>query len=761
MVVTLVLQVLLILSCYSIVSIQIAIIALSYDAINIPIGYYYDDSTASIEVCPKGHYCVNAIKHSCRGGYYGSTTGLSNENCSGLCSPGWYCRAMATSSKQYACGSDPRFYCSSGSEHRLSVAQGYYAVDYYAGDDHNDGGYSNQVICDRGSYCIRGVKHLCPAGRYGSVQQSSNSSCTGACAAGFYCIAGSTNERAMPCGNSSVYCPEGTSTPFLVSKGYYSVNRGGNDTTYYKAVSSSTYQNHPYNFTYYNTLLNSTVTELKDNITLLYHNYTMRSNVRNWYPYEFQTGQVLCEPGYFCLNGRENPCPGGRYGSVSGISHASCEGVCEAGYYCPIGSTLSKQYECGDASVFCIAGSNAPTPVQAGYYSISEIDSSDVHLQTSERKCEPGYYCAYGIRKKCSKGYYGETFGLVTHTCTGECYPGYYCNEGSTSPAENECGDPNYYCPGFGNYHPTLIDTGYYSIGGTEATRTGQLISPMGYYAVNGILRACSSGRYGSVEGLSSALCSGYCNQGYYCDVASTSPYMHLCRGDNVFCPAQSGAPITVPIGFYTYDYTEKECPAGYYRNMLLYEDESLLDVFSFIGTNATAPCELCPLGTYKPFTGDSLSECITCNSSSSTSSDDRLSCTCTEVLPTGVISRFNIWTSACDYYDVSLQPYLNDSQYSLNGSDSTIARYSIKECPVGYYCSEGVRYKCPYGYYGSRVRESDPYCSGLWYQLFTYTYIHTQTSIVTLIIHPSYHTQCRRVLLSLGQHVQVPSAMR
>lgn len=93
------------------------------------------------------------------------------------------------------------------------------------------------------------------------------------------------------------------------------------------------------------------------------------------------------------------------------------------------------------------------------------------------------------------------------------------------------CGNTNLYCPGYGNYQPTIVSKGYYSIGLNESTRTDQRIAPKGSYAVNGILYKCSAGRYGAIEGLSSSSCSGVCNiNGYYCPryYSSTSLLSYL-----------------------------------------------------------------------------------------------------------------------------------------------------------------------------------------------------------------------------------------
>ena len=61
-------------------------------------------------------------------------------------------------------------------------------------------------------------------------------------------------------------------------------------------------------------------------------------------------------------------CPAGRYGLNTGISSELCTGPCDLGYYCPIGSSKSTQFECGGSEFFCPIGSATPQHVYLGYY---------------------------------------------------------------------------------------------------------------------------------------------------------------------------------------------------------------------------------------------------------------------------------------------------------------------------------------------------------------------------------------------------------
>jgi hypothetical protein len=260
---------------------------------------------------------------------------------------------------------------------------------------------------------------------------------------------------------------------------------------------------------------------------------------------------AICEPGYYCLNdGVRRQCPPGRFGSEFGISSPRCTGVCEIGYFCEAGSISSKQNECGGSNLYCPIASHTPQIVDIGYYSV-DIDNSTITTRGVERRCEPGHYCVNGIKYMCKAGFYGGEYGHINETCSGLCNPGYFCPMGSLFSDEVMCGDASRYCPGNDAY-PKVVDDGFYSIGGNESTRVGQSIATIGKYAQDGILRSCRAGYYGSTEGLKTPSCSGSCViPGYYCTTASISPFMNICGGDNVICPARSVAPLEVSLIYF------------------------------------------------------------------------------------------------------------------------------------------------------------------------------------------------------------------
>jgi len=347
--------------------------------IPVPVGYYSKNADGSfltnvdsiktrsqISLCEKGYYCTLGIRYVCDSGYYGNEEGLTTSSCSGKCPAGFFCEAGTAEPYSRPCGKSPSTYCPKGSSHPLPTALGYYAVS----SKNTEGGYANQIICPRGAYCIDGVKYLCPSGRYGGQVMETNSSCTGLCHAGNYCPPGSTYIRQNGCGNSSVYCPQGSGAPIKVSIGHYTVgNEYVNNTWDWAEIQSHA------GFTQYEG----------------FHEI-------------HRVNQQICEPGYYCEeDGVKRNCPAGRYGSSYGLSSRKCDGVCDEGYYCPEVSTSPKQYPCNDTSLFCPFGSHEPKQVQTGYYTLDRtgqyLEDIDGHttiqfhssIRSWEKRCEVSF----------------------------------------------------------------------------------------------------------------------------------------------------------------------------------------------------------------------------------------------------------------------------------------------------------------------------------------------------------------------------------
>lgn len=251
-------------------------------------------------------------------------------------------------------------------------------------------------------------------------------------------------------------------------------------------------------------------------------------------------------------------CPPGRFGSWAGLHSGACSGACEAGYYCPEGSTSPRQVQCGANAYFCPPGSKEPQPVAQGYYTVGQ----GIATRLGERKCEPGHFCLDGVKHFCAPGHWGGEFGQTHPACSGLCDPGYYCTEGSTSPQEVLCGDPDRYCP-LGSPRPLHVPSGHYSTGRNVSTRSDIKKATRGNFASRGLLYICPAGRYGASDGESSSMCTGGCKRGFYCPPGSTSPIMLPCGSDNAICPPESAAPVAVRTGYYTTNQWDEGCKPG------------------------------------------------------------------------------------------------------------------------------------------------------------------------------------------------------
>jgi hypothetical protein len=63
----------------------------------------------------------------------------------------------------------------------------------------------------------------------------------------------------------------------------------------------------------------------------------------------------------------------------------------------------------------------APAP---GWYTLPSLDVSTSAHQTSAAPCEPGFYCAHGVRTPCPPGTYGDVSYLNSSQCSGLCAEG-------------------------------------------------------------------------------------------------------------------------------------------------------------------------------------------------------------------------------------------------------------------------------------------------------------------------------------------------
>ena len=524
------------------------------------------------------------------------------------------------------CGSDNK-YSIAGATVCTAVTVGYYST----------GGTSTtrsgEQHCQRGHYCIAGVRYSCAAGRYGSSTMLTSADCTGLCPAGFYCLEASRNSNDFECGGAHVYCPEGSSEPLEVPLGSYSTPESA-------AV-------------------------------------TRRSGVQ------------VCEAGYYCSGGVRAPCVAGTYGSTTGLSSGSCSGPCEVGHYCPEGSVSATANKCGGADKYCPEGSGSPLTVQSGHYSTPLTAAVDVRSASAE--CDPGHWCANGVRNVCASGFFEPNPG-ATSECTSQCPAGSYCPPGANTPLP--CGSAANYCPARSTTASTA-DPGFYTTptSAPEAEREGVAQCEAGYFCILGSRTPCPGGTYGSTAQLSSSSCTGRCPAGYFCPPGTVTSTSNPCGSVDRFCPSGSVSATTATPGFYTIpevdDATtrtgEVECPIG-----------------SYCAGGVNTPC---PAGRYGARPGQATLEagCVLCTPGFVCPDEgmrerDLVPCGGVDVVcPSGATAP------------TVVQP----GSFSAPLGVAEDRRDSQSPCPVGMWCLGGERNPCPAGRYGATQSLATANCTG------------------------------------------------
>eukprot|EP01031_Cornospumella_fuschlensis_P026613 gene26613-32162_t len=192
-----------------------------------------DNSTVSkqthSEPCAPGSYCLNGVQIPCPVGVYGDVDNLATSSCSAPCRAGTYCPQGSVLPTICAPGS----FCEDGHVATLCPA-GRYGSSFGLKDRECSGVCQPGYFCPPGSVSPRQVP--CPAGRYGDGFRLQNSNCSGLCSPGYYCPLGSSSSKQVPCGSSLYYCPLGSSEPTLVSKGFYTAGGGANWATHYLQI---------------------------------------------------------------------------------------------------------------------------------------------------------------------------------------------------------------------------------------------------------------------------------------------------------------------------------------------------------------------------------------------------------------------------------------------------------------------------------------------------------------------------------------------
>ncbi|XP_038634721.1 multiple epidermal growth factor-like domains protein 6 [Scyliorhinus canicula] len=367
--------------------------------------------------CPMGHYCPagTSISLPCPMGTYSDKLYLSvASNCT-VCSPGMYCGSTGLIKPSGLC--DPGFFCLAAATTPTPL------------DSDDTGG-----LCPVSHYCSSGTVQPmgCPAGTYNNL--SGQARCF-PCALGYFCPENTTTYSDFPC-PAGFYCPNGTkhATEFPCPRGYYNpepmtqsvdsclpcppghycekeklTGVSGKCKAGWFCVSAA-WTSQPFdldNYTTANCLCPATATGGK------------------------------CQAGFYCPEGSIEPtaCPPGAYCNDSGLAEPS--GECSPGYYCRGGATQPQNIDgitgniCPRGS-YCGPGSGEPIPCPVGTFSDTRAlsDVSECLLCTAGFSCDlPGLTAP---TKSCSEGFFCPPGQNVSKAFA--CPPGHYCPEGSANP---------------------------------------------------------------------------------------------------------------------------------------------------------------------------------------------------------------------------------------------------------------------------------------------------------------------------------------
>ena len=463
------------------------------------------------------------------------------------------------------------------------------------------------------------------------------------CPKGHYCNTSGMTEP-IPCGDSSVLCREGSVEPHLVAKGYYSIGGSSNAT---------------------------------------------------------REDEKIAPKGHFAKDGILFQCPSGHYGDTLGLFTDDCSGVCEAGWYCPTASTSPRQVACGNENFFCPKGSSHPEMVRHGYYTTvynepcrpgqfrvplpaEEVNVSSVREKLRKDSC---ISCPAGTHKPIS----GDSLSLcldcgpkaafTTDRVNCECYQ---------SATDKKKSIKLFYDWTSGNCVDITDEVAlkdfpddFHEVGG-QFTKTKEHPCDVGHYCKEGIRYHCPSGTFGDNEFELNSSCGGNCAAGHFCPEASTSPTQIACGSVNVFCPPKSSTPTYVSPGYYSNEIepfdrktSQHMCPPGFYcpGDGLRYK---------------------CPAGRYGSSSGQSDEACdgecksgYFCEAGSTSPLQS----------PCGNATVFCPKASSIPTL-VELGYYSASQVYSITAGPN--ATHDIqRECEVGYFCEDGIKYYCPQGTYG------------------------------------------------------------
>ncbi|MDW2975049.1 MAG: InlB B-repeat-containing protein [Alphaproteobacteria bacterium] len=663
-------------------------------------GYYIGtagDNSSNWDKCAGGTYKAS---HTVA---YGSTSSCET------CEAGYYCPAGA--SGQTACGGNTK-YSSSGASSCSTVSDGYYST----------GGTSTtrtgQTKCEAGNYCSGGVKTECGGGKYssdgstscsnitaGCYGTSASSSCPAVCAANTYSNAGASSCSSCPTGyknsgDTAASHAGSASCIITVSGGYYIGTAGDNSSNWDKCAGGTYKASH----------------------TVAYGS---------------TSSCETCEAGYYCPAGAsgQTACGGGKYSSDGATSCSNitagcygtsattaCPAKCVAGKYSAAGAASCT--DCGGGK-YSSEGSSSCSNITAGCYGTSASSScpavcarntySDAGASScsscpTEYKNSGNTAASHAGSASCKISVAGGKYvGTENSATLSTCQAGYYKEAhsvayGSTSSC-TACGAVNKYSSSGASSCSTVSD-GYYTTGGTTATRTGQSKCASGTYCTGGEQKTCPTGYDASAAG---SVAAAEC----YMSVAATKYVAEANDASATACG--TGTYKAAHTVYYGDTSTCNSCPTGYDDGAAVAtQAECIISVAGgkYVGTENSATLSTCAGGTYKAAHSvayGSTSSCETCGTGYYCPAGSDTQRLCAD-LGGGLYSESGEGSDATDdcYATVPATKYL-----------SSTTSTSFTTCTAGYYCpgkklyyaNTGGRTACGGGKYSEAGSDASSDC--------------------------------------------------
>ena len=357
-------------------------------------------------------------------------------------------------------------------------------------------------MCDRGSYSDDGlICKKCPAGTYGDMEGLTNSSCSGLCDYGHYCLEGSTKP-------TQYECPAGTygDNKGLTNKWCSGLCEIG---TYCPKGSKSRY-----------------------GISCPAGRYGEKPGLDN----ALCSGP--CSPEHWCPIGSVSPinmkCTNGN---ISRVGDPYCY-QCVPGHY----SNRNRFPQCTDCKGLRTFNSSVSITDDAmdndddddcescplGTYNLT-INPYSIYQVSECRECPPGTYNNKWFSNsiddciKCPVNTYSDLPGISSPYLCNKCPSGRFSNiTGATS--ETVCK----HCPA-GKYFVEGMDV--------ELSKDIEVVCqycPKGSYTdgTDGICHLCDIGYWSNIQGRTKP-CNEICDDGYLCPMGSTSPRMFILSQGN------------------------------------------------------------------------------------------------------------------------------------------------------------------------------------------------------------------------------------